>query len=42
MDPTLLAALRAYLTELLKDIVPNKDITVKLNVEISITTPPKP
>lgn len=39
MNPILLEALKAWLAELLTKVIPDKDVTLKINIEVGITTP---
>jgi hypothetical protein len=39
MDPVLVAAIKAYITQLLKEVIPDKDVKLSINIEISITKP---
>jgi len=40
MDPLFIAAIKDALTRLLKEVVPDKDVKLSINIEINITTPP--
>ena len=39
MDPTILEAIKLYITQLLKEIIPDKDIKVSIHIELNITKP---
>lgn len=39
MDPALLTLIKASLTELLKEIIPDKDIRLMVSIDINISKP---
>lgn len=39
VDPTILEAIKLYLTQILKEVIPDKDIKVSINIELNITKP---
>jgi hypothetical protein len=41
MDPALVLIIKEAIAKILKDIIPDKDIKLSVNVDISIVTPTK-
>ena len=41
MDPILLTAIKTFLTDIIKEVIPNKDINVELTIKINISNPKK-